>query len=271
MPKTISPAAISLLQHACIKDNFVTFPQVDSSLYAKVKPVMQALNAPWNRSQKAHIFAEDIDPYALIQQVLIAGKMPEQNPLAFFSTSSEVVQLMVQKMRLLLPVFPFCATLEPEAGEGAIADEIVYFPTKLDAEELKQQPKPYLKLIEMDDLRFRRLKQKGYNVEQADFLATLPDRSNPALFDAILMNPPFAVAGRPKAYIDHITHAFAFWLEVGGSLVSIAPGGFASNCDRQTTTFRELVESHGGWTLLEEGAFKHAGTGVQTIMLWMTK
>jgi hypothetical protein len=270
MPKTIAPAAIDLLQHAHIQGNLVTFPQVEYSIYAKVKPVMLALDAPWNRSKQAHVFAEDIDPSALINQVLIAGKLPDQNPLAFFPTPPSVVGQMLQKIKALLPTFPFCSTLEPEAGEGGIADEIVYFPTKLAAEEREQQPQPTLKLIELDKLRFKTLKQKGYNVEQADFLALLPDRSTP-LFQAILMNPPFAVAGNPKAYIEHIAHAFAFWLALGGSLVAIAPAGFATNSDQRTSEFRALVEAQGGWMFLKDNAFKDAGTNVRTVMLWMTK
>jgi hypothetical protein len=263
MPK-IAPAAIDLLQHAYIQDNLVTFPQVEYSIYAKVKPVMLALDAPWNRSKQAHVFAEDVDPSALINQVLIAGKLPDQNPLAFFPTSPSVVEQMLQKINALLPIFPCCSTLEPSAGEGAIADAVA---TLMQSEQV--DPSSHLQLVEFDSARFKCLKQQGYNVEQADFLTLLPDRST-SLFQAILMNPPFAIAGKPKAYIEHIAHAFAFWLAPGGSLVAIAPAGL-TNSDKRTSEFRALVEAQGGWMFLKDNAFKDAGTNVRTVMLWMTK
>jgi len=268
--KTISSAAVNLLQHACINGNLVTFPQVDYSVYSKVKPVLEALNAPWSRKQKAHVFADDVDPYALIQGVLLAGVLPDKNPLAFFPTSPEVAQQMIQKMRSLQPLFPLCRTLEPSAGEGAIAQEVVKLTNSLrDSSTGNSIPQPYLKLIELDGGRFKKLKTDGYEVEQGNFLLMYP--VGQPLFDAVLMNPPFAVAGQSKAYIDHIIHAFKHWLRPGGALVAIAPAGFSFNQDKQTTEFRELVEYRGGWEFLPDAAFKSAGTMAKTVILWLKK
>jgi hypothetical protein len=266
MASKISESAINLLQHAEIDGSFVRFPQVPYEVYSKVKPVMVALNAPWQRKPKAHVFADGVDPCALIQQVLISGKMPESNPLAFFPTSPKVALKMVRKMQSLVPVFPNCRILEPEAGEGAIAQEVLQL-----IRSTSQSDQADLQLIELDSVRAEKLQRQGYSVQQSDFLAMLPHCSSEQLFQAILMNPPFAIAGSPRAYIDHIAHAFAFWLESGGGLVAIAPAGFATNSDRKTEGFRQLVEDQGGWEFLDDDAFKGAGTSVRTVMLWMTK
>ncbi len=87
-------------------------------------------------------------------------------------------------------------------------------------------------------------------------------------FEAILMNPPFAVAGDPLAYITHIEHAVSM-LSPWGILVAIAPPSFTYRSDRRSSAFRAMVETRGGWEALPENAFTASGTEVSTVMLWL--
>jgi predicted RNA methylase len=78
------------------------------------------------------------------------------------------------------------------------------------------------------------------------------------LFDAILMNPPFARAQD----IDHIMHAMHF-LKAGGVLVAICADG-----PRQAQLLRPMIEQNGGtWKRLPDGTFQESGTMVCTAML----
>lgn len=89
-------------------------------------------------------------------------------------------------------------------------------------------------------------------------------------YQAIIMNPPFAIEGDSLAYITHIEHAWSL-LADGGVLISIAPSGFAFREDKRTSAFRSLVEQHGTWRNLESGSFAESGTGVNTVVITIEK
>lgn len=146
--------------------------------------------------------------------------------------------------------------LEPSAGRGALADAIC-----------KHQPRYHVDCIEIDGANCEALSQAGHNVVfEGDFLQWSPPEGK--RYDAVVMNPPFAVAGNKSAYIDHIEHAFGM-LRPGAILVAIVPGGFAFASDKKTTEFRKQVLRYGGFDQLDAGTFKVAGSGVGTCMVWM--
>ncbi|HSW27534.1 MAG TPA: DUF3560 domain-containing protein [Burkholderiaceae bacterium] len=95
------------------------------------------------------------------------------------------------------------------------------------------------------------------DVRCADFLAVQPQELG-ALFDVVLMNPPFA----DGADILHIEHAATF-LKPGGTLVAVCAGG-----PRQHDRLRPMVQHYGGsWEPLPAGSFEESGTGVNTVLL----
>ena len=78
------------------------------------------------------------------------------------------------------------------------------------------------------------------------------------MFDAVLMNPPFAQG----ADIEHITHALTM-LKPGGRLVALCANG-----SRQNASLRPLVEARGGdWEVLPADTFKEEGTGVRVALI----
>jgi hypothetical protein len=97
-------------------------------------------------------------------------------------------------------------------------------------------------------------------VRCADFLQCSADADDLGLFDAVLMNPPFAQG----ADIEHITHALTM-LKPGGRLVALCANG-----PRQNANLRPLVEACGGaWEDLPADTFKEEGTGVRVALITM--
>jgi hypothetical protein len=99
-------------------------------------------------------------------------------------------------------------------------------------------------------------------VRCADFLQCSADADAEGLgmFDAVLMNPPFAQG----ADIAHITHALTM-LKPGGRLVALCANG-----PRQNTSLRPMVEGRGGeWEDLPADTFKEEGTGVRAALITM--
>jgi predicted RNA methylase len=97
-------------------------------------------------------------------------------------------------------------------------------------------------------------------VRCADFLQCSADVKDFGMFDAVLMNPPFAQG----ADIAHIKHALTM-LKPGGRLD--AP---CANGPRQNASRRPMVEVRGGeWEDLPADTFKEEGTGVLVAFITM--
>lgn len=107
------------------------------------------------------------------------------------------------------------------------------------------------------------------DVREADFLAVEPGT---ALFDRIVMNPPFD-RGRD---CDHVRHAFRF-LKPGGVLVAVMSARAEFGDDRRHKALHQLVDrcaaAYGWrkWHDLPPGSFAHAGTQVNTVILAIRK
>jgi 16S rRNA G966 N2-methylase RsmD len=89
--------------------------------------------------------------------------------------------------------------LEPEAGTGAILDE-------LPADVISA-------CFEVNHRLNDILKQKGYH-PRFNFLHTVGE----PFFDAVVMNPPF----EDRQYINHVYHAMD-WLKPGGRIIALVP------------------------------------------------
>ena len=147
----------------------------------------------------------------------------------------------------LAQVEPGMQTLEPSAGEGAIAQALAAV-TKVDC-------------VELDAKRADVLRADGYarQVQQTDFLGVTPA----PIYHRILMNPPF----KHQTDIHHVLHALGF-LAQGGVLVSVMSAGVTFRANTLTEDFRALVERRGGFIEpLPENAFKDSDTLVRTIVV----
>lgn len=256
--KKIDTAILDVLKAGTILENRYCLPaaRLDRKAYEQVNEVLTRLGGKWKSGKiKAHVF-EDVDPAPLLALVLETGEMPPKNPTAFFPTPSEVIErLLTDHAFHQLPAFAR-RVLEPSAGKGNIAEALTTY-----------YPQEVIECCEMLPAFRSFLARKGFNlVDETDFLAYEPG----PVYDLIAMNPPFTSENDSLAYVAHVEHAWSL-LAPGGILRAIVPGGFAFRQEKRVKTFRELVETHGTWQALEEGAFAESGTGVRTLLLSMKK
>lgn len=163
----------------------------------------------------------------------------------YFPTPSPVVARMLEAADI--PAGG-CSVLEPEAGSGAILDQV-----------REVEPGCSFVVFERHSTLRSILQDKGYSLAGDDFM-----QSDTAIkVERVMMNPPFE-NGQDAA---HVMRAFGH-LAPGGRLVAImSPGPFYRQ-DAKSQAFRAWFEARGGEkTDLPAGAFKESGTGVATVLV----
>jgi predicted RNA methylase len=89
-------------------------------------------------------------------------------------------------------------------------------------------------------------------------------------FDAVVMNPPFAIAGQADVWLEHLRTAWHL-LRPGGRLVAVVPAGFAFRSSGIHADARAFVEHHGTHQSLPVDAFAETGAQVSARVVRMTK
>lgn len=228
--------------------------QLDRADYVAVNKALEALGGKWNRKAKAHIF--EADPTSAIDIAISTGEVTRPQDYGFFETPEPLIERMLD-LAGIMPEFNTSndprerqRVLEPSAGKGRIVraihkrDDALAF-----AYELLPANAANVDIS---------LYPEGRCVI-ADFLTVEP---NP-VFDAVVMNPPFA----RQDDIRHVMHAFKF-LRTGGKLVSVMSAGVLFRENSLTKSFRSFVEERGGTVeRLPEGTFKESGTMVNTCLV----
>ncbi len=181
--------------------------------------------------------AREENDFDKMRESLRAGVQVVSAP-QLFPTPPELARQMIE----LAEIRPGDRVLEPSAGTGALL-ELVPGDTCRIAVEINRAL--------ADRPRLRQLAE----VRCADFLQCNGDLGT---FDRVLMNPPFQNADD----IKHIEHAVSM-LKPGGRLVAICANG-----PRQREKLQPKATE---WIDLPPGAFKEAGTGVNTAMLVIEK
>lgn len=237
----------------------VIVDQLDRKLYSAVNKVLQAAGGKWNRYTKAHVFPGDAAE--ALEQVILTGEIVDKRAeLQFFETPAA----MVQRMIMLADIRSGMSLLEPEAGRGAIAIELLETrPASLLCFEIDQDNRSRLgEALANRAMTIKHNPGMTVDIRGDDFLSI----NEVPIIDRVVMNPPFA----KRADIAHIAHAHKF-LKPGGKLVSVASSAVMWRDDKLGGRFRELVDMHGGKiTLLPEGSFKTSGTMVNTCLVEMS-
>lgn len=255
--KQVSNEVYDVLKQCKVEEgHLIVLPPIklDRKLYEAVNKALDAMGGKWDRKAKAHVFP--VDPTEKLRAILETGNAPAKNPTDFFATPTHIADRMAA---CISGGYVNTGILEPSAGTGAIAQAIrkhcqrYSIQGELDCCEILPEFQAHLRGL-------------GLYLAGRDFLEYFPLGS----YDYIFMNPPFTSEHDPLAYIAHIERAWQF-LAPDGLLMAIAPGGFAFRNDRRIQRFRSLVEKHGSWEQLEEGAFKDSGTGVRTVLIEMRK
>ncbi len=223
---------------------------LDRAQYEAVDAFLSRFGGKWNRKLHGHVFPVGTDMQTIVGGVAANGTV-EVEAEDFIPTPPEIAALVIRHAR----IEPGMRVLEPSAGTGGIADEVV--------QQLKWKPAE-IDVFELNDQRRAVLAGKGYTVLGSNFLDYLPEPR----WDRVVMNPPFL----RSAWAAHVMHAFAC-LAPGGRLVAIVGENLSFSKDKAVQAFRaDLLHPHG---LLDEplpaGAFKASGTGVNTRLIVLKK
>lgn len=250
----ISTAVLSALDRSELHGNTLTLPgQLERKLYTDVAKVIELAGGKWNRKAGCHLFPGDAAE--AIEPVLLTGEIQNtKKDFGQFNTPDDIADMAAA----LLDLGPGMKLLEPSVGTGALVRAA-----------LRRQPDLHVYGYEIDPRLHAGLMEANPPIwsyggcDCADFLTICPS----PVFDRILMNPPFS----GQADIKHVTHAMGF-LKPGGRIVAIMSNGVQFRENRATVAFLHLLHrSNGTICALPENAFRESGTGVNTVLVTMTK
>lgn len=238
---------LKIIDNCTVEGNVVklTCGQLERKTYEAVNKCLESIGGKWNRKAKGHVFDEN--PAEIIDNLLITGETVDlKKEFQYFPTPKEIAQMMIE----LAEIKPKDWLLEPEAGQGAIAD---YFPKN----------NPYT-LIELNSKNCEVLLNKGYMVMNLDFLKFKPVAEE---YDKVIMNPPFS----KQQDIDHIYHAFDVMI-TGGILVSVVSESPFYRENEKSVNFRKFLSDNNAIIIdLPAGAFKTSGTMVKARIIKIQK
>lgn len=185
------------------------------------------------------------------QSIKTKSGLPAKN-LSYYPTPAPVVKALLHDLYL----GDGARTLEPSAGTGHIAIELVALGYEVDA-------------IEVDPERCRELSRiQGVRATCGNFLR------RPALpiYDAVIMNPPFY----GTHWMEHVVHAFD-WLKPGGILRSVLPVTAEVGSSKKHEAFRIWASKRSrssyrdGFSDLPAESFASSGTRINTVILELRK
>lgn len=215
--------------------------------YAKIKALVSTAGGKYN-NKGYFSFPEGIDPVA-VQQLLLGGSVVnDKKDFQFFATPRAEATDLCDRAGPLQGK----RVLEPSAGDGALAD-------------IARERGADVVVIENWGVNVSKLKAKGYDVIEKDFLQVTPE--DIGLFDVILANPPFS----KNQDIDHVRHMMGF-LEPGGVLSVITSQAWERGTQKKQLAFAEFLKEIGAEVVpVAAGAFKESGTDVPTFKIVIEK
>jgi predicted RNA methylase len=243
----IEPVIIDILDRGRSEGEVYYLPQgqLDRKVYERVNKVLELAGGKWNRKCGGHVFADPASD--ALEPIFLNGQIADlRREFQVFETPQDLAADIVARAA----VEHGHGVLEPSAGSGRIAAEA-------------KRAGGQVACVEIRPEAIAGLREQGFaSVIEADFLA-LPTGPPGPLFDRVVMNPPFAKGADAK----HVLHALKF-LRPGGRLVSVMAG---SAPYRTAGAYRHLHQVLGDlihkFSPLPEGAFRDAGTDVNTCLL----
>lgn len=234
LAKTILPYAVTYRLSSVAdslsrgRDAWIDKSELDKQTLKEVEEVLTFLGG----TSKGGLWTFPYDASEVLNTIVRTGCLPEKVSHQFYPTKKDLAERVVK----LIDPTEGDKILEPSAGHGAIAELL---------------PKECTTCVEVSDVNSAILKQKGFNVVNADFLKWEPRK----LFNKIVMNPPFAKGEAER----HVSKASEL-LTNNGVLVAILPATLRGKklVDGMTHTWSEVIE----------GAFDD--TGVRVVILELT-
>jgi hypothetical protein len=258
--------------------------QLDRDEYVAVNKVLTNLGGKWNRKEGAHVFT--VAPGDALDAFVTGGAKPKhvRRTEGYVATPAKLAADIVRRHADLAGWPETLRVLEPSAGDGALVAAILDAAPHADVWAIEPnfvRGDRLVKLAADRGVQLWRIEDGSARPVDASTdtagTITLVDTymetfaaSVTGWFNVIVMNPPFAVPGRPTIWIDHLMLAWGM-LRPNGRVVCFAPAGFVHRTDAKHEAVRDLVDEHGGWKRLPVGAFKESGTDVDAVVLWLDK
>lgn len=268
--KTLSAHTAAVLASATVDGQTVRLncDQLDRALYEPIGRVLDTLGGVWASGKRVHIFPPHTYPAALIADVVASGvePIPARTLEGYVRTPDDLADRLASDMRDLYTLHDGALVLDPSAGDGALCRAVLETNTGV-----------HIHAVEPSDVRAHALDVLAADypgrvtVHRRTLEAFTADWEGPA-FDAVIMNPPFAVPSNKTLWMDHVGAAYNL-LTPGGHLVAIVPQSYAYRNDQKHQQFREWVADRrtATFTRLPGDAFKESGTTVSTGILSLAR
>lgn len=262
MATTLNPGVRAALAQASVNGNTLRLGgQLDRDTFVAFGQLVNGWGGRYRTGKdKRYEFPADVDLADAVALAVSTGTRtsPQQRD-SYFATPDALADQIVRECTDVNALHDGAHVLEPSAGDGSLVRAI-----------RRAHPRAVIHAIEPNPGRADRIPLDGMTgVETMTFEQYLQN-DPPAKYDAVVMNPPFTLPGRPTAWIDHV-HAAYDLLVPGGQLVAITPAGLGYRSARAHTALRALVADRGGWRDLPEGSFIASGTDAHTCVLWLTR
>jgi predicted RNA methylase len=268
----LTPKTIEILNSAYVEGTSLrlTCGQLPARQFAQPKAVIEAVGGIWSAATGAYTFPYGADPSALLAAVLEAGTVPLAAKTAEgYVRTPDQVATDVLSAHVDVGHLPRGArVLEPSAGDGAIVREIL--------REKGENPDVTVVAVEPHPDRVAALRVLAATVPGhlevhactlEEFAANQDAHGEP--FDAVVMNPPFALPGNPDAWIPHVRTAYGL-MYPGGQLAAIVPNSYTFHETPEYRSLRADVTASGGtFEALDRKAFGPSACGVLAgVLTW---
>lgn len=217
--------------------------------YDKIKPIVEKLGGHWNERCKCFVFRNDVSEelrVALLKGVKTTERYQYQERTQFYPTPVLVARKTVE----LCDIKSGMWVLEPSAGQGGLADQII-----VDCKLICVEPMPE---------NSRVLRNKGYHTIETffeDFAVSS------GMFDRIVMNPPFS----QQRDALHVMMAYNL-LKKGGILTAIVSENSLHYNTDISDIFRGFLCDVGAEIYpVPFSAFEESGTMIDTVIIRIVK
>lgn len=191
--------------------------------------------------------------------------------LAYWPTPADIADNLVHW--LMEPWHGFgdgLRVLEPSAGEGHLIQAA-----------RRHLPAAHVTAVEPSTTRAAKLRSNLDNVTVVEgtletYLADVTARAFAGRwepFHLAVMNPPFAVTGRPEVWAEHVMAIYndPYLLTPGGVIGAVVPRIVMTGKSKRVRAIRDLIDITGGAEECRRGAFDSVGAQVSTALMWVQK
>jgi len=234
------------LQALLLDGDVIRLPVQHLKHYARIKLAIEKAGGRYN-ARGYFDFPPGIDAGEVLEQLQVGKAIHVRKDHQFFRTPHELARTVVDAVGPLAGK----RILEPSAGDGALAD-------------LVRAAGAEVVTIENWNVNVLKLKSKGYDVLDRDFLSVTPEEIG--RFDAIVANPPFTRG----LDIVHVEHMLKF-LKPGATLSVLTSTSWETGSQRKQVAFRKMLEERQAYVeRVAPGAFKSSGTQVGAMHITLT-